>query len=75
MTYTKTVKTPPVAKSFGSSTFGSGSSIFGDLFYPTKYWLLRIAIRIADGGSVYYRQDNAIQHRFGRLNARIQSVG
>jgi hypothetical protein len=81
MTYTKTdLKTPPVAASFGSSTFGSGSSIFGDLFYtPRSIDFFELPFELPDGGSVYYRQDNAIQHplwttknaRFSQLVNRV----
>ena len=64
MTYTKTdFKTPPVAASFGSSTFGNGSSIFGDLFYtPRSIDFYELPYELPDGGSIYYRDDNAIQH-------------
>ena len=64
MTYTKTdFKTPPVAASFGSSTGGSGSSIFGDLFYtPRSIDFYELPYELPDGGSIYYRDDNAIQH-------------
>ena len=81
MTYTKTdLKTPPIAASFGSSTFGSGSSIFGDLMYtPRNVDLYELPFELPDGGSIYYRQDNAIQHplwtvknaRFGQLVNRV----
>ena len=81
MTYTKTdLKTPPIAASFGSSTFGSGSSIFGDLMYtPRNVDLYELPFVLPDGGSIYYRQDNAIQHplwtvknaRFGQLVNRV----
>ena len=64
MTYTKTnFKTPPVAASFGSSTFGSGSSIFGDLYYtPRSIDFYELPYEAPDGSSIYYRTDNAIQH-------------
>ena len=64
MTYTKTdFKTPPVAASFGSSVFGSGSSIFGDLFYtPRNIDFYELPYQLPDGSSIYYRDDNAIQH-------------
>ncbi len=64
MTYTKTnFKTPPVAASFGSSTFGSGSSIFGDLYYtPRSIDFYELPYSAPDGSSIYYRDDNAIQH-------------
>lgn len=55
---------PPVALSQGNGTTGTGSSIFGDL------WFTPISIDIQGlpyqdpitGGSVYYRQNNSIQH-------------
>ena len=64
MTYTKTdFKTPPVAASFGSSVGGTGSSIFGDLFYtPRSIDFYELPYELPDGGSIYYRDDNAIQH-------------
>lgn len=64
MTYTKTdLKTPPVNASFGSSTIGSGSSIFGDLFYtPRSVDFYELPFELPDGASIYYRDDNAIQH-------------
>ena len=77
MTYTKTdLKTPPVAASFGSSTFGSGSSIFGDLFYtPRSIDFYELPFELPDGGSVYYRQDNAIQHPLWTVkNARFSQL-
>ena len=64
MTYTKTdFKTPPVAASYGSSAGGSGSSIFGDLFYtPRSIDMYELPFELPDGASIYYRDDNAIQH-------------
>lgn len=55
---------PPVALSQGNGTTGTGSSIFGDL------WFTPVSIDIQGlpyqnpitGGSVYYRQNNSIQH-------------
>ena len=77
MTYTNTnLKTPPVAASFGSSTFGSGSSVFGDLFYtPRSIDMFELPFELPDGGSVYYRQDNAIQHPLWTVkNARFSQL-
>ena len=77
MTYTKTdLKTPPVAASFGSSTFGSGSSIFGDLFYtPRSVDFYELPFELPDGASIYYRQDNAIQHPLWTIkNARFSQL-
>ena len=64
MTYTRTnYKTPPVASSFGSSVNGSGSSIFGDLIYtPRSIDFFALPFQLPDGSSIYYRDDNAIQH-------------
>jgi len=64
MTYTKTnYKTPPIAASNGSSVFGSGSSIFGDLIYtPRSIDMYELPFELPDGSSIYYREDNAIQH-------------
>ncbi|MGV6829389.1 MAG: SusC/RagA family TonB-linked outer membrane protein [Flavobacteriales bacterium] len=57
------MKTPPVALSFGSSVVGSGSSIFGDLFYtPRSVDFYELPFELPDGSSIYYRDDNAIQH-------------
>ncbi len=64
MTYTKTnMKTPPVAWSGGSSVGGNGSSVFGDLFYtPRSIDFFELPFELPDGSSIYYREDNAIQH-------------
>jgi TonB-linked SusC/RagA family outer membrane protein len=64
MTYTLiNYKTPPVSTSFGSSPVGSGSSVFGDLFYtPRGIDIQALPFELPDGGSIYYRDDNAIQH-------------
>ncbi len=77
MTYTKTdLKTPPVNASFGSSTIGTGSSIFGDLFYtPRSIDFQELPFELPDGASVYYRQDNAIQHPLWTVqNARFSQL-
>ena len=74
MTYTLiNYKTPPVATSFGSSSVGSGSSIFGDLFYtPRGIDIQELPFETPDGASVYYRDDNAIQHPLWTVkNARF----
>jgi len=57
-------KTPPVASSTGSGTSGSGSSVFGDLFYtPRSIDILGLPFENpTDGSSTYYRQNNSIQH-------------
>ena len=81
MTYTKTVfNTPPVAASFGSSVGGSGSSIYGDLYYtPRNIDFYELPFELPDGGSVYYRDDNAIQHplwtvKNARFSQRVNRV-
>ncbi|MEZ4818302.1 MAG: SusC/RagA family TonB-linked outer membrane protein [Flavobacteriaceae bacterium] len=63
MTYTNTnLKTPPIAASFGSSS-GGGASIFGDLIYtPRSIDMFELPFELPDGSSIYYRDDNAIQH-------------
>ena len=64
LNYAKTdLKTPPVAASFGSSVFGSGSSMFGDILYtPRSIDFFELPFAAPDGSSIYYRDDNAIQH-------------
>ncbi|MCH9661613.1 MAG: SusC/RagA family TonB-linked outer membrane protein [Bacteroidetes bacterium] len=77
MTYTKTdLKTPPVSASFGSSNFGAGSSIFGDLFYtPRSIDFQELPFELPDGASVYYRDDNAIQHPLWTIkNAKFKQL-
>lgn len=66
-------KTPPVSTSFGSSPSGSGSSIFGDLFYtPRGIDIQGLPFSLPDGASIYYRDDNAIQHPLWTVqNARF----
>jgi TonB-linked SusC/RagA family outer membrane protein len=74
LNYTLTnLKTPPVATSFGSSVVGSGSSIFGDLFYtPRGIDIQELPYQLPDGASIYYRDDNAIQHPLWTVqNARF----
>ena len=57
-------RTPPVAASTGNGAFGSGSSIFGELFFtPRSVDLIGLPFENPlDGSSVYYRQNNSIQH-------------
>jgi TonB-linked SusC/RagA family outer membrane protein len=77
MTYTLVnYKTPPVSTSFGSSSVGDGSSIFGDLFYtPRGIDIQELPFSLPDGGSIYYRQDNAIQHPLWTVqNARFSQI-
>lgn len=74
LNYTKTnLKTPPVSASFGSSIFGTGSSVFGDLLYtPRSLDFFDFPYQAPDGSSIYYRDDNAIQHPLWTIaNARF----
>jgi hypothetical protein len=70
MTYTRTnFKTPPIAWSGGSSVGGSGSSVFGDLIYtPRSMDFFELPYEAPDGSSIYYRDDNAIQHPLWTVN-------
>jgi len=63
-------KTPPVAASQGNGAFGSGSSLFGNLFFtPISVDMLGLPFQNPiTGGSVYYRQGNDIQHPLWTLN-------
>ena len=81
LTYSRTkMRTPPVAWSGGSSVGGTGSSIFGDILYtPRSIDFYELPFELPDGASVYYRDDNAIQHplwtikntRFSQLTNRV----
>lgn len=55
---------PPVALSQGNGATGSGSSVFGDLFFtPRSVDVAGLPFQNPiDGSSVYYRQNNSIQH-------------
>jgi len=69
--------TPPVAASTGNSVFGTGSSIFANLFYtPRSVDIQGLPFESPiDGSSVYYRQNNSIQHPLWTVkNARNQQV-
>ncbi|WP_291968085.1 SusC/RagA family TonB-linked outer membrane protein [Maribacter sp.] len=58
-------KSPPIAASRGSGVIGGGASIFSDLFYtPRNVDLVNIPFERLDGGSLYYRETNGIQHPF-----------
>jgi TonB-linked SusC/RagA family outer membrane protein len=56
--------TPPVAASQGSNVGGENASIFGNLFYtPRSVDLMGLPFQNpTTGESVYYRQNNSIQH-------------
>jgi len=64
LNYSKTdYKSPPIAASNGSGVIGDGTSIFGDIMYtPRNVDLIGIPFERADGGSLYYRETNGIQH-------------
>ncbi len=56
-------KSPPIAASRGSGVLGAGSSLFSDIFYtPRNVDLIGIPFERLDGGSLYYRETNGIQH-------------
>lgn len=56
-------KSPPIAASRGSGVIGDGASIFSDIFYtPRNVDLANIPFERLDGGSLYYRETNGIQH-------------
>ena len=70
-------RTPPVAASEGNSAFGTGSSIFANLFYtPRSVDLMGLPFQNPiDGSSVYYRQNNSIQNpRWTVENALFNQV-
>lgn len=61
---------PPVALSQGNGATGTGSSIFGDLWFTPRSIDIQ-GLPFQDpvtGGSVYYRQNNSIQHPLWTLN-------
>lgn len=65
MNYSRTdFKSPPVALGDGNQVVGSGSSVFSNIFFtPRSVDLMNIPYsNPLTGGSVYYRQDNSIQH-------------
>ncbi|WP_136465053.1 SusC/RagA family TonB-linked outer membrane protein [Flagellimonas onchidii] len=55
---------PPVALSQGNGATGTGSSVFGDLWFtPRSIDVVGLPFQNpVTGGSVYYRQNNSIQH-------------
>ena len=70
LNYAKTDFTsPPVALSQGNGATGTGSSIFGDLWYtPRSVNLQGLPYQRPNGSSAYYRQDNSIQNPYWTLN-------
>jgi TonB-linked SusC/RagA family outer membrane protein len=66
---------PPVALSQGNGATGSGSSVFGDLWFTPRSIDIQ-GLPFQDpitGGSEYYRQNNSIQHPLWTV-ANAQSV-
>lgn len=61
---------PPVALSQGNGATGSGSSVFGDLFFtPRSIDVLGLPFQSPiDGRSIYYRDGNDIQHPLWTAN-------
>lgn len=61
---------PPVALSQGNGATGTGSSIFGDLWFtPRSIDIQGLPFQNPiDGSSVYYRQNNSIQHPLWTIN-------
>ncbi|MER3374442.1 MAG: SusC/RagA family TonB-linked outer membrane protein [Allomuricauda sp.] len=61
---------PPVALSQGNGATGGGSSVFGDLYFtPRSVDVLGLPYQDPiTGGSVYYRQNNSIQHPLWTVN-------
>jgi len=57
-------QSPPVAASTGNSVFGNGSSVFANVFYtPRSVDIQGLPFESpVDNSSVYYRQNNSIQH-------------
>jgi TonB-linked SusC/RagA family outer membrane protein len=71
LNYAKTdFLSPPVALSQGNGATGTGSSIFGDLWFtPRSIDIFGLPYQNPnDGSSVYYRQNNSIQHPLWTLN-------
>ncbi|KZS40743.1 SusC/RagA family TonB-linked outer membrane protein [Aquimarina aggregata] len=71
LNYSKTdFRTPPVAASQGNGAFGTGSSVFGELFFtPRSVDLIGLPFQNPiDGSSTYYRQNNSIQHPLWTVN-------
>ncbi len=71
LNYSKTdFKSPPVSASLGNGATGTGSSVFGELFFtPRSVDLLGLPFQSpVDGRSVYYRQNNSIQHPLWTVN-------
>ena len=68
---------PPIALSQGNGVTGTGSSIFGDLWFtPRSIDILGLPFENPiDKSSVYYRQGNDIQHPLWTVkNARVSQL-
>jgi TonB-linked SusC/RagA family outer membrane protein len=71
LNFTRTdFETPPVAASYGSNVSGENTSIYGNLFYtPRSIDLMGLPFQNpVTGESVYYRQNNSIQHPLWTVN-------
>ncbi|WP_430930950.1 SusC/RagA family TonB-linked outer membrane protein [Robiginitalea biformata] len=71
MNYSRTdFKSPPVALGDGNQVIGSGASVFSNVFFtPRSVDLMNIPFQNPiTGGSVYYRQNNSIQHPLWTVN-------
>jgi len=72
-------RSPPVAASVGNGALNqaTGSSVFGELFFtPRSVDLIGLPFQNPiDGSSVYYRQNNSIQHPLWTVNnAQVRQV-
>lgn len=68
---------PPVAAGDGNTVLGSGSSVFSNVFFtPRSVDLMGLPFQNPrDGSSVFYRQNNSIQHPLWTVaNAKTSQV-
>jgi TonB-linked SusC/RagA family outer membrane protein len=71
LNYTATnFKSPPVAAGYGSNVGGEGASVFANVFYtPRSVDLMGLPFQNpVTGESIYYRQNNSIQHPLWTVN-------
>ena len=63
-------KSPPVAAGYGSNVGGEGASVFANVFYtPRSVDLMGLPFQNpVTGESIYYRQNNSIQHPLWTVN-------
>ena len=63
-------KSPPVAAGYGSNVGGEGASVFANVFYtPRSVDLMGLPYQNpVTGESIYYRQNNSIQHPLWTVN-------